>query len=89
VFLAISWAFFSSPFFICNIKKGALKGLCRNPCLDFSLCVSVYIYIYFHFKAEVLRKGFSVEAFHECLEEYADLSIIAVDQSRTRIDFIG
>ena len=27
----------------------------------------------------MLRKGFSVEAFHECLEEYADLSIIAVD----------
>jgi len=40
-------------------------------------------------EVEVLRKGFTLEAFHECLEEYVDLSIISVDQSRTRIDFIG
>ena len=40
-------------------------------------------------KVEVLRKGFSVESFHECIEEYADLNVISVDAARTRIDFIG
>lgn len=37
----------------------------------------------------IVRKGFALEAFHECLEEYQELGVIAVDAMRTRIEFIG
>lgn len=40
-------------------------------------------------EAAVLKKGFPLESFHSTLEEYQELNVIMVDQSRTRIDFVG
>ena len=40
-------------------------------------------------EAAVLRKGFSLESFYETLEEYQQLTVILVNQDRTRIDFVG
>jgi DNA replication licensing factor MCM7 len=39
-------------------------------------------------EAMVLRKGFTVQQFHSCLEEYEALEVIQVNSTRTHVSFI-